>query len=180
MNDKNDQKEDPIQQDECLYRRVKNKGKLQGYRCMGNNRVKILPDAFYDNKRQPSVYRAKLLNCKAEKAIPENRDIEGIVSILAKDIRSIKGVYEIIGDDKIEYDIKVRPEYDKNEGDKDRANAHAIIFTDPAFKRKKYKNKKTSPSQLLKIALARIVNKKNKVWDLPPKIKNCCNSQKSE
>lgn len=167
--------ENPISDNEIVYRRVKNKGDCIEYYYDENDNLVLEDEAFRDGSRKPSVSIARLLNFKPEKAITE--DVQGIVEILTKRIKLIPDVITELDNDQIKHKIKVKHEpspIDHLNSDQDeiaRANAHALIVARPDFTGTRKQIKDTF--RKLKVALARTVNKYNNgEWKHPPKTDN--------
>ena len=119
-----------VANEEILYRRVPSGRHLYSYRADGS--IEIEPTAFDDPECRPSVDRAAL--CANEPQRTLNRLTTsgldgGVVSLIASDIRSIKGIAkndnkgEPLPDFIIDVEHVPLPEND----------AHAEIYGNPAF-----------------------------------------------
>ncbi len=152
---------DPVQNDEKLYRNVRGKLEDKEY-SIQDGKLIIEPHAFWDPAKEPapknpSVDRAKLKNFDPSSALLCKTN--GIVSINAGDVRAIgtvktKHENEVIADHAV--DVIPDPTC-KNP-------AHAIIIVKPELLGSK--NKQRNAFKLLQIALAALATKNG--WALEP------------
>ena len=79
----------PVRIDELLYRRIRdNEDHIRRHFYDEQGQLEINPQCFYDKKRKPSVFRAKLMNFNAR---PCKIDItDGVVGFTAGNVRSIE------------------------------------------------------------------------------------------
>lgn len=81
-------KNDPVRDDEELYRRVrKNSEKPYRYSYDSTGKVEIYSTTFFDPNKQPSVDRAKLREFNP--TLSKEDETDGIVSLIAGEVRAI-------------------------------------------------------------------------------------------
>lgn len=152
-----------IPNEEQLYRRIRqNSGSHKRYHYNDESELELDKGCFYDKKHQPSVYRAKLMNCDPSLCTIDATD--GVVGLTAGEIRSIK---------IDNYCIKVcsqpvdNSKVSSNTTEYIRNDAHAIIAMTPTIPEKNIEKKMKSKSfDTLMKALAHHVAKKG--WILKP------------
>jgi hypothetical protein len=147
--------DDFILDEETLYRSVRKQESYGEYYFDDNNKLIITHDAFRDRNKEPSVDRAKLHNFNP--ALSKLNDTDGIVSLIAVDIRAI-------GDVKTEdvchaVDVVYDPIHNVPIN-----LAHSQITVEPKFFGSNSKQNKVF--KLLRIALARLATQGG--WTLPP------------
>ena len=157
MNKTNNQL-DPIESNEKLYRRVKNKGSSieYGYDEYGN--LEFYEDAFHDNGKEISLHRAKYI--KLEKSRKNN--IEGVLCLIAKEIESIEYIKSCINKEIAIHNVKLV--YTPG-----REKSHSSIILDSNV------DKLVSPKAHVKTAFHKLKIKlakkcKGKQWELKPEI----------
>jgi len=156
-------KDDFIYDDEELYRSVRSNlhsnTQDEEYVYDDENRLRFRINAFRDRKKEPSIDRAKLRNFNPSSARLSPTD--GIVSLIAKDVRSIGDIVTRTDPEDIVHavDIIYDPRYEPPKN-----LAHSRIIVKPEFFGSSSKQKKSF--KLLQIALARLATKNG--WTLPP------------
>ena len=151
-------KNDSVQNNEELYRSVRGKLEAKEY-SFDRERLIILPAAFRDRYKKPSVDRAKLR--KFTPSLSKLNETDGIVSIMASDVRSIGKVKtKVQNDDIIAHAVDIIPDPTPENP------AHSQIVVNPEFFGSK--NKQRNAFKLLQIALATLTTKNG--WTLEPSI----------
>ena len=149
-------KNDFVRDNEVLYRSVRGKyGEEYSYDNIG--KLKISSEAFRDRERKPSVDRAELKEFNP--ALSKRNDTDGIVSLIAADVRSIGTVKTKIQDtDAVVHAVDVI--YDPTLENP----AHSKIVVNPELFGSK--NKQRNIFKLLQLALAELAEKNG--WTLEP------------
>ena len=151
-------KNDSVQNDEELYRSVRGKLEAKEY-SFDRGRLIILPAAFRDRYKKPSVDRAKLREFTP--SLSKLNETDGIVSIMANDVRSIGEVKtKVQNDDIIAHAVDIIPDPTPENP------AHSQIVVNPEFFGSK--NKQRNAFKLLQIALATLATQNG--WTLEPNI----------
>ncbi|WP_411726201.1 hypothetical protein [Methyloglobulus sp.] len=150
-----------ISDEEELYRSVRKLSEIDSeYIYDDTGHLIFTKDAFRDQKKEPSVDRAKLRNFNP--SLSKLSETDGIVSLITKEVRSI-GKIETKGDVKNlshAVDVIYNPIHDEHEN-----LAHSLITVEPKFFGSENKQKKAF--KLLRIALARLATQRG--WKLEPK-----------
>src|SRR5438874_1795819 len=151
--------DDPIADDEILYRRV-----LDGrdhYTVQNDGTIRVSSQAFYESGFRPSVDRAKLRDNDPKKTLGTFSG--GVASLVTHDVRSVAPIVQ--NDEKGHFVqlCRVNVEYmpilnDPVEPDND---AHAEIYTNPPC------NKRVFRKLIEKLAL--LANARP--WEIKPSIK---------
>lgn len=141
--------------EEALYRNVRGGGEDE-YRYDETGQLIISNNAFLDRNKKPSVDRAKLNNFDPEKSRMRKED--GIVTLIAQEVRQIGDVRSNNGGGSIAHAVDVSPD------PVPRNKAHAQITVEPDFFGSSSKQKKAF--KLLRIALARLATQNG--WTLNP------------
>ena len=150
---------DIVQDDEELYRNVRGELEYDEYSYNDAGALIIHSAAFRDRFKKPSVDRAKLK--KFNPRCAKLNETNGIVSLIAADVRSIRGVVTKIDDkDVVPHTIDII--YDPIPGEN---CAHSQIVVIPEFFGST--NKKNSTFKLLQRLLARLATQNG--WTLKPK-----------
>lgn len=147
---------DFVRDDEVLYRSVR--GKLNDeYSYDDTGKLRIRSDAFRDRDKKPSVDRAELKGFNP--SLSKLSDMDGIVSLMTRDVRAIGEVKTKIQDEGIVHAVDVIhvPTSDNP--------AHSQIIVNPEFFGSKSKQK--NAFKLLRRALAKLATKNG--WTLEPK-----------
>ena len=123
----------PVDDNEILYRRVLCGG--DGYYLNENHRTVVSSQAFSDRGQKPSVNRALL--CEDGIAFTQEGDeSNGVLSLVAKDVRAIDSVvqFDTAGrKEKLRHRIDVYPDPIKDQpGQRDNLS-HAEIRPDPSY-----------------------------------------------
>lgn len=147
---------DLVQDDEELYRNVRGgQGSIE-YSYDDEGRLRIQPEAFRDRYKKPSVDRASLVEYIPSAVLlnPTN----GIVSLMARDVRAIADVVTTTRDKTVNHVVDVvhdpTPE----------RQSHAIINVNPEFFDSESKQKKVF--KFLQKTLARLATING--WTLRP------------
>lgn len=152
--------EDYVSDEEELYRSVRKDINADEYRYDENTgELVITSQAFRDSQREPSVDRAKLRDFDPNKSRIGEGD--GVVSLIAKDVRQIGDVKSKNTDDEIEHAVDIKPDPTSDN------EAHALITVQPEFFGSDEK-KKGKSFKLLRKALARLATENG--WTLEPEI----------
>lgn len=161
-----------IDDNDKLYRRIKNINDCIEYCYDEHGNLVVCEEAFRDASFSPSIYISKLLNDKPDKVV--KKDIQGVISFKAKDIRQILNVTTHLSDEDhtINHVIHVKhkpSKYSQHDSvnEKCRAKAHAIIYAQPNFTGNK--GEKRRAFMKLKAALADIFNSIKPGWEHKPK-----------
>ena len=150
-------KNDSVQDNEVLYRSVRGNLEAQEY-SIDSGTLIILPAAFRDRNRKPSVDRGKLKEFNP--SLSKLSETDGIVSIIACEVRAIgKVTTKYQKDDVVVHAVDVIPDPTPENP------AHAQIIVYPEFFGSK--NKQRNAFKLLQIALATLATKKG--WTLEPR-----------
>lgn len=151
-------KNDFIRDDEVLYRSVRGKyGEEYAYDNIG--KLKISSEAFRDRDRKPSVDRAEFRGFNP--VLSKLRDTDGVVSLIAADVRAIGTVKtKILNEDVVIHavDVVYAPTPENP--------AHSQIVVNPEFFGSK--SKQRNVFKLLQLALAELAEKNG--WTLEPGI----------
>ena len=147
--------------DEELYRSVRGAPEAEEY-IFDRGKLRIRSNAFRDTSKKPSVDRAKLKEFNPFCSKLSNTD--GIVSLIASDIRAIKEVETKTADRDATHVVDVI--YDPNPKSNPENYAHSQIIVDPEFFDTDSKKKKTFNK--LQKALARLATKRG--WTLAPNV----------
>ncbi len=139
-----------IWDDEELYRSVRNELGVEYIYYEG--KLRIRSDAFRDLNKKPSVDRAKLKEFSP--FCSKLSDTDGIVSLIARDVRSRKIVGHVV--DVI---------YDPNPKSDPENYAHSQIVVDPDFSGTSSRKERTFYK--LRRSLARLATERG--WTLAPK-----------
>ena len=145
---------DYVRDNEELYRSVRGKLEDKEY-ILNDGKLRILPKAFSDRHRAPSVDRAIL---KANPSLSRLHDTDGIISLIAGDVRALGEVESKTEDKQIVHAVDVI--YDPTPANP----AHSKIAVTPEFFGST--NKQKYAFRLLRIALAELATKNG--WTLPP------------
>ena len=143
-----------VRDNEELYRSVRGKLEDKEY-TFQNGRLIIRPRAFRDTNRQPSVDRAELRDSPSDSLLSET---DGIVSLIAHEVRDIGTVKTKSEGQKVHHAVKVV--YDPKPDN----DAHAHITVSPELFGTR--SKQDRAFDLLKIALAFHATKRG--WTMPP------------
>ena len=150
-------RKDTVRDNEELYRSVR--GRLEDEEYIFNHgKLRILPKAFRDRHRKPSVDRAIL---REHPSLSRLNETDGIVSLIAREIRALKAVETKTHDNEVLHAVDVV--YDP----KQENPAHSQIIVTPEFFGSK--NKQKLAFRLLRIALAELVTQHGR-WTLQPKL----------
>jgi hypothetical protein len=144
----------PVRNNEMLYRSVRGKLEDKEY-IYGKGRLRILPKAFSDKHRKPSVDRAEL---RDDPSLSRLNETDGIVSLIAGEVRAIGKVITKTEDEEVVHAIDVI--YDPTPENL----AHSQIIVVPEFFGSKSKQKYAF--RLLRIALAELATENG--WTLRP------------
>lgn len=147
--------------DEELYRSIRGELESEEY-IYYEGKLRIRSNAFRDISKKPSVDRAKLKEFNPFCSTLSNTD--GIVSLIAGDIRAIKEVETKTADRDATHLVDVI--YDPNPKSNPENYAHSQIIVDPEFFGTDSKKKKTFNK--LQKALARLATKRG--WTLTPNV----------
>ena len=156
--DKNDLVRDneiltPVQGDEILYRSVRGEEGKE-YTTKSNGKPDFNYEAFKATNRKPSVDRAIL---RDHPSLSLLSDTDGIVSLIAGQVRGIKSVERPEGGEAVyAVDVIYAPTIENH--------AHAEIIVIPEYFGSR--NKRRLAYRLLRIALALLANENG--WTLPP------------
>ena len=143
-------KNDSVQDNEVLYRSVRGGLEAQKYLIDAGTLI-ILPAAFRDRNKKPSVDRAKLKQFNP--VLSKLSETDGIVSFIASEFRAIgRGTTKTEKDDVVAHAVDVIPDPTPENP------AHAQIIIYPEFFGSNSKQK--NAFKLLQIALATLVTKK--------------------
>ena len=145
---------DYVRDKEELYRSVRGKLEDKEY-ILNDGKLRILPKAFSDRHRSPSVDRAIL---RANPSLSRLHDTDGIISLIAGDVRALGEVESKTEDKQIVHAVDVI--YDPTPANP----AHSKITVTPEFFGST--NKQKYAFRLLRIALAELATKNG--WTLPP------------
>ncbi len=148
-------KNDPVQDNEVLYRSVRGESVAEEY-FFDRGKLIIRSAAFNDRNKEPSVDRAKLRGF--DPSLSRLQETDGIVSLIAHDVRAIKEV-ETKNEDKNTVhtvDIIYAPTPENS--------AHSQIIVNPEFLGTDSKKGKTF--RKLRVALAKLATKNG--WTLEP------------
>lgn len=148
---------DFVRDDEILYRSVRGKyGEEYSY---DNGKLEISSEAFRDRERKPSVDRAELKEFNP--SLSKRNDTDGIVSLIAGDVRAIGTVKtKIQNADAVVHAVDVI--YDPTPENP----AHSKIVVSPEFFGSN--NKQRNVFKLLQLALAELAEKSG--WTVKPNI----------
>lgn len=151
-------KNNHVLNDEELYRNVRSKPEIKDYHYDDTGKLRILPRAFFDPAKKPSVDRAKLIGHNPYRALKD--ETHGIVSLMAGDVRSIRGVTtKGKTDDEVQIytvDVEFNPTLERP--------AHSLISVIPEFRHTESQQKKAFKQ--LRLALARLASENG--WKLKP------------
>lgn len=159
-------KAERVQDDEELYRNVRGGADSGEYFYDTVGKLRIQPEAFRDRSKKPSVDRAKLLDFDPSRALLPKTNLEkanGIVSLMASDVRAITDVITKTEEEIVVHAIDVVPV------PTDDRPAHAEITVDPDYFGSRNKQRNTFKD--LQKALARRASDiaAENGWTLPPK-----------
>ena len=147
-------KNDYVRDNEELYRSVR--GKLEDKEYMlTDGKLRILPKAFSDKHRKPSVDRAIL---RDNPSLSRLKDTDGIISLIAGDVRALGAVETKTEDKEIIHAVDVIYAHTPENP------AHSKIAVTPEFFGST--NKQKFAFRLLRIALAALATKSG--WTLRP------------
>lgn len=149
-------RDDPVRDDEVLYRSVRGALKDREYRYDDTESLIITSMAFRDKHKKPSVDRAKLRGFNP--ALSKLKETDGLVSLIAGDVRAIGDVKTKTEDEDVIHavDVAYAPTPENP--------AHAQITVNPEFLGSQSKKRKVF--KLLQRALARLATQNG--WTLPP------------
>lgn len=151
--------EDYVSDEEELYRSVRKDINAEEYRYDDTTgELVITSQAFRDERREPSVDRAKFRDFDPNKSRIGEGD--GIVSLFAMNVRQIGDVKSKTEDNEIKHAVDILPDPINNN------EAHALITVQPEFFGSENKRKKSF--KLLRKALARLATENG--WTLEPEI----------
>ncbi|MDE0425272.1 MAG: hypothetical protein OXI94_14920, partial [Gemmatimonadota bacterium] len=151
-------KNDSVRNDELLYRSVRSESEVEEY-FFDRGKLIIRPAAFNDKGKKPSVDRAELR--EFDPSLSKLNETDGIVSLIAGDIRGIKEVKTKAEDKNVVHAVDVI--YDPTPEN----SAHSQIIVAPEFFGTGSKQKRTFKK--LRIALATLATENG--WTLePPKV----------
>ena len=140
-----------------LYRNVRGGSESIEYSYDDTGKLRIQPEAFRDRCKNPSVDRAKLIGFNPS-AVLLLDETNGIVSLMANDVRAITETVTTTKDETVVHGVDVvyvpTPE----------RRAHAQITVDPEFFGSRSKRGKVF--KFLQKALARLATKSE--WTLEP------------
>ena len=147
-----------INDDELLYRSVRADPSYDEYFYDDDNNLVILPNAFKDGHKRPSVSRAGMDG--VDPCIYPYRlsETDGIVGLIAGEIRAINDVTSQLENKKLVYKVDIEHKPSKKN------KAHAQIFAIPKFQGKP--EEKEGAFDRLKISLANLASKRN--WIVEP------------
>ena len=146
---------DLVRDDEELYRRIEGDVESEHYAYKGE-KLTIRPKSFMDPCKKPSVDRAEL-RCH-DPSLSRLDETQGVVSLIACDVRAIDEVITRIEDRKIVHDVDV--DYDPEPGN----SAHSKIIVIPELCGTRSKQERVFRS--LRTALADIATENG--WTLEP------------
>ena len=149
-------KNDSVRDNEELYRCVRGKLEDKEY-ILNKGKLRILPKAFSDKQRKPSVDREKFRDSPSLSRLNET---DGIVSLIAGDVRALTALETKTEDKEVVHAVDVI--YDPTPGNP----AHSQITVTPEFFGSTSKQKYAF--RLLRIALAELATKSG--WTLQPEI----------
>ena len=148
-----------VEDDEELYRNVHGDPQFDEYYYDVEGKLIFQRAAFNDTDKKPSVDRAKMVGDNPSDALlnPTN----GIVSLLAKDVRAITGVKTTVENETTVHavDVVYDPECERL--------AHSIITVKPEYP--KVGNQQKKAFRRLRTALARLATQNGK-WTVQPKL----------
>ena len=144
---------DKIQDEDKLYRRVPADRNLYHYE---NGKVFFHSPAFGDRSKEPSLDRAKLRN--NDPSLSRQKNSDGIVSVIAKEVRSEPVTVVHGGKEQTIYNIHVIAD-PIHEPLAERNLAHAVIVPSP-----EYKSNKAFEKVLLRLSILA----SSAGWTLPP------------
>ena len=147
-------KNDYVRDNEELYRSIRGKLEEKEY-ILNEGKLRILPKAFSDKHRKPSVDRAKL---RDNPSLSRLNETDGIISLIAGDVRALAAVETKTEDKGIVHAVDVI--YDPTPENP----AHSHIAITPEFFGST--NKQKYAFRLLRIALAELATKNG--WTLRP------------
>ena len=149
-----------ISGEEQLYRSVRGEIRDNEYTYDSTGRLKIRSDAFRDRNKKPSVDRANLREFNP--SLSRLNETDGIITLLAADVRAIGDVTTHIDERPVSYRVDV--EY----APLAQNPAHSQIVVYPEYFGSKTKQK--NAFYLLRVALARLATKRG--WTLEPGTKS--------
>jgi len=152
-------KNDSVRDDELLYRSVRSESEVEEY-FFDRGKLIIRPAAFNDKRKKPSVDRAELR--EFDPSLSKLNETDGIVSLIAGDIRSIKEVETKAEDRSVVHAVDVI--YDPNPESDPENYAHSQIIVAPEFFGTGSKQKSTFKK--LRVALATLATENG--WTLEP------------
>lgn len=151
--------ENYVSDEEELYRSVRGDLDLDEYRYDESTGELVITDrAFRDKGKEPSVDRATLRDFDPNKSRIGEGD--GIVSLIARDVRQIGDVKSKKEDNEIKHAVDIKPDPIESN------DAHALITVQPEFFGSENKQKKSF--KLLRKALARLATENG--WTLAPEV----------
>lgn len=150
-------KNDSVRDDELLYRSVRSESEVEEY-FFDRGKLIIRPAAFNDKHKKPSVDRAELR--EFDPSLSKLNETDGIVSLIAGDIRAIKKVKTKVEDGNVAHAVDVI--YDPTPEN----SAHSQIIVAPEFFGTGSKQKSTFKK--LRVALATLATENG--WTLAPKV----------
>lgn len=150
-------KNDSVRDDELLYRSVRSESEVEEY-FFDRGKLIIRPAAFNDKRKKPSVDRAELREFNP--SLSKLSETDGIVSLIAGNIRAIKEVKTKAEDGNVVHAVDVI--YAPTPGN----SAHSQIIVDPEFLGTGSKQKSTFKK--LRVALATLATENG--WTLAPKV----------
>lgn len=152
-------KNDLVQDDEELYRNVRGGPGSTEYSHDDTGKLIIQPETFRDRCKKPSVDRTELIEFNPSRALLN--ETNGIVSLMAGDVRSITDAVTTTEDGTVAHAVDVvyvpTPE----------RPAHAQITVNPEFFGSRSKREKVF--KFLQKALARLATQSG--WTLEPGVK---------
>ena len=148
-------KNDSVRNDELLYRSVRSESEVEEY-FFDRGKLIIRPAAFNDKRKKPSVDRAELREFNP--SLSKLNETDGIVSLIAGDIRAIKEVKTKAEDRNVVHAVDVI--YDPTPEN----SAHSQIIVDPEFFGTGSRQKRTFKK--LRVALATLATENG--WTLEP------------
>lgn len=146
---------DSVRDIEALYRSVRGRLEDEEY-IFSKGKLRILPKAFSDRHRKPSVDRAIL---REHPSLSRLNETDGVVSLIAGEVRALKAVATKTADNEVPHAVDVV--YDP----KPENRAHSQIIVIPEFFGSK--NRQKLAFRLLRIALAELATRNGR-WTVQP------------
>ena len=146
---------DIVQNDEELYRNIRGNPEYDEYTYNKVGKPIIQTKAFFDSDMKPSVDRAKLVDSPTNALLDSTN---GIVSLMAKDVRSITGVKTTVKNETTVHavDVVYDPVCERL--------AHSLIIVNPEYP--DVGNQQKKAFRRLRRALARLATQNG--WTVQP------------